>query len=82
MFWTDLRLELPDFSDQTGTCPSYFLSSFLQSSFEVYEGEVSELVFILSHPGGESLVFSAESQSDSEKWIHVMRSAIKLDDHH
>ena len=53
----------------------------LQKNFELYEGEYAGLVFILSHPGGESLVFCADNDNVCEKWISALRAAIRLDDH-
>ncbi len=37
-------------------------------------------MFILSHPGGESLVFCAENDNVCEKWISALREAVHLDD--
>ena len=56
-----------------------FSFSIFQKNFELYEGEYAGLVFILSHPGGDSLVFCAENDNVCEKWMGAIREAIKLD---
>ena len=52
---------------------------YFQKNFELYEGEYAGLVFILSHPGGDSLVFCAENDNVCEKWMSAIREAVKLD---
>ncbi|TRY70606.1 hypothetical protein TCAL_02329 [Tigriopus californicus] len=53
----------------------YDLDTLSEKNFELYEGEYAGLVFILSHPGGESLVFCAENDNICEKWISALREA-------
>ena len=50
----------------------------LQKNFELYEGEAAGLVFHLTHPGQENLVFCAENDNLAEKWMGALREATCL----
>ena len=55
------------------------LFSLQSKSSETYEGENSSLVFRLTHPGSEALVFSAETDSARDRWTEVLKDAVRLD---
>jgi len=72
-------------SEDTVACETfpilgYELETLSEKNFELYEGENAGLVFVLSHPGGEALVFCAENDNVCEKWMSAIRDAVKLDD--
>ena len=52
---------------------------FLQKNFELYEGEAAGLVFLLTHPGQESIVFCSENDNLAEKWMTALREATCLE---
>ena len=55
-----------------------FFFSF-QKNFELYEGEPAGLVFLLTHPGQESIVFCSENDNLAEKWMTALREATCLE---
>ena len=52
---------------------------FFQKNFELYEGEPAGLVFLLTHPGQESIVFCSENDNLAEKWMTALREATCLE---
>ena len=50
-----------------------------QKNFELYEGEPAGLVFLLTHPGQESIVFCSENDNLAEKWMTALREATCLE---
>ena len=52
---------------------------FFQKNFELYEGISPGLVFQLSPPPLEAMVFTAENDNLAEKWINALREATVLD---
>ncbi|XP_040566284.1 uncharacterized protein [Lepeophtheirus salmonis] len=64
----------------TDTFPvlGFTLDTLSDKNFELYEGESADLVFQLTHPGSESLIFCAENDNVSEKWITALGEAVKL----
>jgi hypothetical protein len=55
------------------------LTIFPQKSSDVFEGENASLVFRLTHPGSEALVFCADNGQAREKWIEALSDAVRLD---
>ena len=50
-----------------------------QKSTDLYEGENVNLVFRLTHPRIEALVFSAETEAVRDKWATALKDAVNLD---
>lgn len=46
---------------------------------DLMENEGSSLIFKLSHPGSEGLLFAAETQEIKEKWITALKEAVTLE---
>jgi len=55
------------------------LEPLSDKNFELYEGVSAGLVFQLTHPGRETLVFCAENDNVAEKWMASFREAITMD---
>jgi len=55
------------------------LETLSDKNFELYEGEAAGLVFLLTHPGQESIVFCSENDNLAEKWMTALREATCLD---
>jgi len=55
------------------------LEPLSDKNFELYEGVSAGLVFQLTHPGRETLVFCAENDNIAEKWMASLREAITMD---
>ena len=49
-----------------------------QKNFELYEGMSPSLVFQLSHPQLDELVFCADNDNFAEKWTNALRDATTL----
>jgi len=56
------------------------LETLSDKNFELYEGVSAGLVFQLSHPGRESMVFCAENDNFAEKWMTALREATTLEE--
>ena len=52
---------------------------YFQKNFELYEGVSAGLVFQLSHPAMEAMVFTAENDNFAEKWQTALREATNLE---
>jgi len=55
------------------------LETLSDKNFELYEGEAAGLVFLLTHPGQESIVFCSENDNLAEKWMTALREATCLE---
>ena len=51
-----------------------------QKNFELYEGVSPGLVFQLSKPNMEVMVFTADNDNLAEKWTNALREATVLSD--
>merc|ERR1711974_438495 len=67
--------KLPDTRPVLG----WTLETLSDKNFELYEGEAAGLVFLLTHPGQESIVFCSENDNLAEKWMTALREATCLE---
>ena len=52
--------------------------SIFQKDLESFDSLSSYQVFSLSHPGSQTLMFCAENENSTEKWISALRDAVSF----